>query len=148
MTVRALVRLARETRDLSSLVRAIPYLGWMNIEARIEDDAVVCSMRFKPSHIGNPALPALHGGTLAALLETTAALQVLWELGEAALPKIVTLTIDYPRSARPEDAHCRARITRRGRRVVNVHAEVYQADPDKPVTSANLHFLIEQPETP
>lgn len=145
MSIRDVVRDARASGDIAPLVAAIPYLSWMNIDAKIDGGQVVCSMRFKPTHIGNPSLPALHGGTLSALLETAGALQVLWELGEARLPKIVTLTIDYLRSAKAEDAHCRAEITRRGRRVVNVRAEVFQADPSKPVTSANMHFLVEQP---
>lgn len=145
MSLRDALRDARASGELTPLAAAIPYLAWMGIDARLDGEQVVCTMRFLPSHVGNPAVPALHGGTLAGLLETTGALQVLWELGEEAWPKIVTLTIDYPRSAKLEDAECRAVITRRGRRVVNVRAEVTQADPSKPVTSANLHFLLERP---
>ncbi len=144
MSLRDAVIAARASGDLSALAASIPYLAWMNIDARLDGERIVCTMRFLPSHVGNPAVPALHGGTLAGLLETTGALQVLWELDGAALPKIVTLTIDYPRVGRLEDAECRAVITRKGRRVVNVRAEVTQGDLSKPITSANLHFLIEQ----
>ena len=58
---------------------------------------------------------------------------MIWELGGAALPKPIDITIDYLRSARAVDTRARARIAKRGRRVVNVHAELWQEDPDKPV---------------
>ena len=87
-------------------------------------------------------LPALHGGTLGALLESTAIFHLLWEAETLFLPKTITLTIDYLRSGRPVDTFARGVITKQGRRVVNVRAEAWQDDPARPIAIGNGHFLI------
>ena len=77
-------------------------------------------------------LPALHGGVIGSLLETAAIAQVIWELRTPRLPKPVDITIDYLRSGRAVTSYARARIAKQGRRVVNVHAEMWQDDEAKP----------------
>lgn len=134
---------ARETRDPKDLAEAVPYMGWMGITARLEDGVVVCRMKARDELIGNPSLPALHGGTLSALLECAALFQVLWEMDQVTLPKTINLTVDYLRSGKLEDAEAVAHIVKKGRRVVSVHAEAYQrGDRTKPCTSALVHVLV------
>ena len=99
-------------------------------------------MPFAPILIGNPVLPALHGGAIGAFLETASIAQVIWELGGTALPKPIDITIDYLRTGRAIDSRAKARIAKRGRRVVNVHAELWQEDATKPVASLRGHFLL------
>ncbi|MFX5336348.1 hypothetical protein ABTD37_20305, partial [Acinetobacter baumannii] len=53
---------------------------------RVNDDGTL-TMPFSPQIIGNPILPAIHGGMTGAFLETTAIFGVRRELGIAALPK-------------------------------------------------------------
>ncbi len=134
---------ARETRDPSLLARAVPYLGFLGIDAHLEDGAVVCAMKAHAALTGNPSLPALHGGTLAALLECAALFQVLWEMDQVTLPKTINLTVDYVRSGRVEDTQAIARIVKRGRRVVSVQAEAFQGgDRARPCTTALVHLLV------
>jgi acyl-coenzyme A thioesterase PaaI-like protein len=92
--------------------------------------------------IGNATRGALHGGTIGALLESTAILQTLWEAETVALPKIVTITIDFLRSGRPADTFARGTITKKGRRVVNVGVEAWQEDRKRPIARANAIFLL------
>ncbi|MBC7977355.1 MAG: PaaI family thioesterase [Myxococcales bacterium] len=99
-------------------------------------------MRFGPHLIGNPSLPALHGGTLGALLESAAIFQLLWQAETIVLPKTITLTVDYLRSGAPVDTHARGTITRQGRRVTNVRMEAWQADRAAPVATAHAIFLV------
>jgi acyl-coenzyme A thioesterase PaaI-like protein len=54
----------------------------------------------------------------------------------------VDITVDYLRSGRAVDSYARARIARQGKRVVNVHAEMWQEDEAKPVANLRGHFLI------
>lgn len=136
------LREARRTGDLGPLVAAVPYFGFLGFHARLLDGDLVGTMRFHDALVGNPSLPALHGGTLGALLEATALCQVLHEDEVVRLPKVVSLTVDYLRSARAVDTHARATVTKRGRRVVNVHAEAWQENPARPVASATVHFLV------
>jgi acyl-coenzyme A thioesterase PaaI-like protein len=137
-----LVDECKRTGDMAPLVNLIPYARFMGIGARLEDDGLVGIMSYSDHLIGNPALPALHGGTLGALLESTAAFQLLWEADTVVLPKTINLTVDYLRSGEPRDTRARGVITRHGRRVANVRVEAWQEDPARPIALAYAHFLI------
>src|SRR3546814_10071603 len=92
-------------------------------------------MSFEQKLIGNPILPALHGGAIGAFLEMTSIIQLAFETGIAAVPKPIGLTIDYLRSGKPLDTYGRARITKQGRRVATVHAEAWQEDRSRPIAT-------------
>ena len=55
--------------------------------------------------VGNPMLPAIHGGMTGAFLETSAIVGVMRELGISTLPKPIGLTINYLRSGRALDSY-------------------------------------------
>jgi uncharacterized protein (TIGR00369 family) len=137
---------ARETGDLDTLSQAIPYARWLGLTARVEAGSVLVSMKFADHIVGNPALPALHGGTLGALLESAAIFELLWSSETIVLPKTITITIDYLRSARTVDTHARGVVSRQGRRVANVRVEAWQEDPANPVAVGHAHFLIKREE--
>ncbi len=138
-----LLRAAKESGDPGPLLSAIPYAGFLGLSAELEEGRLVARLSFSEALIGNPALPALHGGTIGALLETAAILQLFWAAEPVILPKTITLTIDYLRSAGPMDARARAELVRVGRRVATVRAEAWQDDPARPVATANVHLLLE-----
>jgi uncharacterized protein (TIGR00369 family) len=104
------------------------------------DDTLV--MPFSPKIIGNPVLPAIHGGMTGAFLETAAIVGVTRELGVLAPPKPIGLTINYLRSGRALDCFARASIVKQGRRVVAFEAQAWQDDPTKPIASAFGHFML------
>jgi uncharacterized protein (TIGR00369 family) len=101
-------------------------------------------MPFAAHLVGNPTLPTLHGGVIGSLLETAAIAQVVLESGAAHLPKPVDITVDYLRAGRGVTSYASARITRRGRRVMNVHAQMWQDDESKLVAAFRGHFLLAQ----
>jgi uncharacterized protein (TIGR00369 family) len=105
-----------------------------------EHDTLV--MPFSPKIIGNPVLPAIHGGMTGAFLETTAIVGVTRELGVHATPKPIGLTINYLRSGRALDSFARVSIVKQGRRVVAFEAQAWQDDPTKPIASAFGHFML------
>jgi acyl-coenzyme A thioesterase PaaI-like protein len=82
------------------------------------------------------------------MLEMAAIFHLLWETESETVPKIVNITVDYLRSAGPRDVIAAARVTRQGRRMVNVFAEAWQDDRSKPVASASAHFLIAAADEP
>jgi acyl-coenzyme A thioesterase PaaI-like protein len=85
----------------------------------------------------------LHGGTVGALLESAAILKLLWEGSSGTVPKTVTITLDYLRSARAtEDTFARATITKHGRRVASVQVLAWQREEGKPIAAAHAHFLL------
>jgi acyl-coenzyme A thioesterase PaaI-like protein len=143
----AVLGTARETRDLAPLVETIPYFRFLGISADLASGELIGKLTYSDSLIGNASRQALHGGTIGALLESTAILQTLWESETIALPKIVTITIDFLRSGRPVDTFARGTITKKGRRVVNVGIEAWQEDRARPIARANAIFLITPNET-
>lgn len=142
MTLVELIRAAKAAQDTNSFVAAIPYARFLGISAALENGIITARLAHSPHIIGNPALPAIHGGVVGAFLETTAILQLLWTLDSIRVPKTITITIDYLRSAGPADMLARAEVTKLGARVANVRAVAWQGDATKPVASANANFLI------
>jgi uncharacterized protein (TIGR00369 family) len=130
------------TGDPAKLIEAIPYCRHLGVTAALEDGALLLTMPFAQHLVGNPVLPALHGGVIGSLLETAAIAQVIYETRGERLPKPVDITVDYLRSGRAVTSYARARIARQGKRVVNVHAEMWQEDESKPVANLRGHFLI------
>jgi len=137
------VRVAKETRDVSALAAAIPYLRFLGISADTSSGELIGKMEYAAPLIGNASIPALHGGAIGALLESTAIMQALWESETTALPKIVTITIDYLRSGRPVDTFAKGVFTKQGRRIVNVGVEAWQEDRARPIARAQAIFLVE-----
>jgi uncharacterized protein (TIGR00369 family) len=105
-----------------------------------EDGTLI--MPFSPKIIGNPLLPAIHGGMTGAFLETAAVVGVTRELGVSAPPKPIGLTINYLRSGRALDSHANVSIVKQGRRVVAFEAQAWQDDQSKPIASAFGHFML------
>ncbi|MCA9603002.1 MAG: PaaI family thioesterase [Myxococcales bacterium] len=138
----AFVREARAAGDASRLVARVPYARFLGLSLEANGDVLLAKMAYSDSLVGNPALPALHGGTLGALLESVAIFQVMWASESVVLPKTISITVDFLRSARPVDTFARGVITKRGRRVTNVRAEAWQDDATKPVAAAHCHFLV------
>ena len=130
------------SRDPEALLAAIPYCAHLGIRARSGDGGLLLVMPFAQKLIGNIALPALHGGVIGSLLETAAIMQAAWEMQGAKLPKPVDITIDYLRSGRAVESFARARIAKLGRRIINVHAEMWQEDEAKPIAALRGHFLV------
>ena len=129
-------------RDVEKLIAAVPYCAFLGITARIEDGALVLEMPFDDKLVGNPVLPALHGGVTGSLLETAAIMQILWETDAGAMPRTVDITVDYLRSGRAVTSHARAWLVRQGRRVIAARAEMWQEDAAKPVAGFRGHFLV------
>lgn len=143
MPLAELLQYVRRTRDFAGLVEAVPYLTFMGIGIEQRDGELVGKMTYGDPLIGNASLPALHGGTIGALLESTAIFQTLAESETLGLPKVVTITVDFLRSGRPVDTFAAGTITRQGRRVVNVSAVAWQEDRGRPIARANAILLIQ-----
>jgi acyl-coenzyme A thioesterase PaaI-like protein len=127
-----------------ALVERMPYarLLGLSIDSIDKHGQVVTRLRFDPRVVGNPNLPAIHGGVIGAFLEMAAIFQLVREGEGDRLPKPINLTVEYLRSAGPRDSYARATITKHGRRVANVRVQAWQNDPNRPVAVAHGHFLM------
>ena len=158
------LQVVKERRDaaLAALVQRVPYIKFMGITFDRRGDELTSIMHFDQKLIGNPALPAIHGGATASFLETAAIIELAWsqawELTESGhmdvaavakqrLPKTIDMTVDYLRSGLARDCYARARINRSGRRYASVHVEAWQDNRSRLYAQATGHFLMPQPET-
>lgn len=142
MTLVERLTAAKQAGDYQGLFDIIPYAKLLGLSAGMHGDELITTMKYGDHLIGNPALPALHGGTLGALLESAAIFELLWRAETIVLPKTITITIDFLKSAGAADTHARGVITRQGKRVSNVRVEAWQGDRSKPVASAHAIFMV------
>ena len=147
MSLAAIIDRARREKNFGLICAAIPYVAFLGIDAGEEDGRITARLAYSARNLGNPALPALHGGVVGAFLETAAIIELLWARETASVPKIINITVDYLRPAGPRDSFARGVVTKLGRRVANVAVEAWQDDPARPIATANCHFLL-APDAP
>jgi uncharacterized protein (TIGR00369 family) len=140
--LRALIVDARSGGSIAALVGAVPFLPWLGVSVRRDEGGLSSLLSFRPRIIGNPAVPAIHGGAIGALLEVAGAFEVMLGHDTQVIPKTVDVSVDYLRPGRPMDTFARARVLRSGRRVVNVAVEAWQDSPNKPVATGRLNLLV------
>jgi acyl-coenzyme A thioesterase PaaI-like protein len=133
---------AKRANQPGRLTDIVPYARFMGLSMRHVAGELLGMLTYSNMLIGNAALPALHGGAIGALLESTAIFQLLWESETVVLPKTIDITVDYLRSGRPVDTWAKGILTRQGRRVANVRVEAWQEDRQRPIAIAHGHFLI------
>lgn len=138
-----IIQKAKETGDYRAITEAIPYAGFIGMSVSDVKGSALCKMVASPHIVGNPMLPALHGGVVGALMETAALFQLLWEGETRHMPKTINFTVDYHRSPKVVDTYAEATILRRGRRIANLRVDAWQEDRSKPVCGAHGHFLLQ-----
>jgi len=145
------LRKMRRTGDPAPLVEIIPYLGFLGISMGTSGEEIIGKLSFGEHLIGNSLLPALHGGTVGALLESTAIFTLLLKAETLRVPKTINITVEYLRTGHPQDTFARAEFTKIGRRIASVRAFAWQEERQRPIAAANAHFLLrptDDDETP
>lgn len=140
-------RAAKERGDFTLLRERVPYSAFLDVQVTIDGGLPRCRLPFRPSLIGNVALPALHGGVVAGFMENAALLHLLLVLDESQVPKSIDFSIDYLRSAHAVDAWAECEVARQGRRVAQVQVRCWQEETGHPgrqreVARARAHFLL------
>jgi uncharacterized protein (TIGR00369 family) len=113
---------------------AAPIAEWLGFSSEAPGEDRLYRLTFNETHIGNPAIRALHGGVIAAFLEL--AMQEELRANGRAPEATVNVTIDYVASSRAEDMTARVRVIRIGRRLAFLEAEGRQADGSRLVAVA------------
>jgi len=162
------VQVIKQRRDaaLAALVSSVPYIQYLGIQFERRGDELTAIMPFRDDLIGNPMLPALHGGATAAFLEITSVIELTWatvwnsietgqiepdkiKLGQnLQLPKTIDFTVDYLRSGLPRDAYARGRINRSGRRYASVSVEAWQDNRSRLFAQASGHYVMPDVTSP
>lgn len=133
---------ARNEQDYNLLLDVLPYARLLGLRAQWRDGSLCVHLPFRANLIGNPFLPALHGGVVGATLEMAALMEIIHQRGGDTVPKTIDFTIDYLRAARAVDLYATAEVQRAGRRVVNVRMLAFQGDDAAAVALGRGHFLL------
>ncbi|AMC99944.1 MULTISPECIES: PaaI family thioesterase [Halomonas] len=140
----------RAEGDVAAWLERVPYTRFIGVSASpdTEGDGMVFHLEPRPHNIGNILLPAVHGGVVAAFMETAGTLDLMLATRTPRLPRIVDFSIDYLRAARVIPTHARCSLLREGRRMANVQVKAWQEREDEPVATARLHFVLSTTEHP
>jgi acyl-coenzyme A thioesterase PaaI-like protein len=134
---------AREKNQIQRILNEIPYARLIGMEVMSLGKELIYRLPAREGNIGNPTLPALHGGVVGGFLENAAITHVLATLPVESVPKVVDFSLDYLRAGRFVDTFCACILVRQGRKVANVSMTAWQNRQDEPIAVARCHLLLE-----
>jgi len=138
-----IMKQAHQTCDYVPVVDAIPYAKLIGLDFQRFGNDVIFKLPDNPSNIGNPILPAVHGGVVGGFMELSAAIHLVMMLDTPAMPKIVDFSLDYLRAVRGgRDTFAECQVIRQGSRVANVIINAWQNKREEAVATARAHFLL------
>ncbi|MFE8073154.1 PaaI family thioesterase [Marinobacteraceae bacterium S3BR75-40.1] len=133
----------QETGDLTRLIEAVPYARTIGMGCERFGEETVFKLPQRDSNLGNPILPAVHGGVIGGFMEMSAMLYLMLRQETALLPRIVDFSIDYLRAGLDRETYAECSLTRQGNRVANVSVSAWQQARNKPIATARAHFILE-----
>lgn len=142
MDIQDVLNRCQENDDFSPIINNCPYANFIGIKCMRVGDEFIFHLPNKDSNLGNPTLPAIHGGVLAGFLEHSASMFLLIKMEQPRNPKIIDFSIDYVRAGYDKDTYCECKVARIGRRVANVQMNAWQTKKDEPVAIARAQFLL------
>ena len=146
MTLSDLIHQEPNTETLQLWIKKVPYAAFLGIKADLRDDKLLFILPENKKLIGNPSLPAIHGGVVGAFMEQAAAFHLIAKMDKPVLPKIIDFSLDYLRPARLRDTYAQCLLTRQGRYIANISITAWQEQIEKPNAIARAHFLLPEPE--
>ncbi|MDX1457957.1 MAG: PaaI family thioesterase [Marinobacter sp.] len=143
MTTAEVLRYTQETGDFSRLLDGIPYATFIGLQCERFGDDLIFRLPRKETNIGNPILPAIHGGVIGGFMELSAAIYLMMSQEVLRMPRIVDFSLDYLRAGLDRETFAECRLTRQGNRVANVMITAWQKSRNQPIATARAHFLLE-----
>ncbi len=133
------------TGDYHNVLQAIPYAQLIGMDFQKFGQDVIFKLPDNINNIGNPILPAVHGGVVGGFMEMSAAMHLLMFLDTPTMPKIVDFSLDYLRAVKGgRDTFAECQVVRQGSRVANVIINAWQTRREEAVATARAHFLLAQ----
>ena len=137
-----MIRDARTSGDYHQLVNAIPYAVMIGMTCQSTEEGALFLLPENKQNVGNPLIPALHGGVVGGFMEMAAALHLILFMDEPKLPKIIDFSLDYLRAGKLRDTWAECEVCRQGSRVANVTITAWQEQKTIPIATARAHFRI------
>lgn len=143
MTDPEILKYTRESGDFSRMLDAVPYAKWIGLQCERFGDDLIFRLPKKEENLGNPILPAIHGGVIGGFMEMSAAIYLMMSQDTFRMPRIVDFSLDYLRAGLNRETYAECRLTRQGNRVANVMITAWQKSRSQPIATARAHFLLE-----
>lgn len=137
-----LLQEARENKDANALIAKVPYAQLIGMQAMTIGDELIFVLPAVEGNIGNPTLPAIHGGCIGGFLENAAIFHVLLNTQSERIPKVIDFSLDYLRPGRFRTTYAKCQVVRQGRKVVNVSVSAWQTLTSEPIANARTHLLL------
>ena len=100
----------------------------MKVDA-LEEGHIRLRIEPSPDHVGNPFLPALHGGVISTLADAAGGLAVFSTLEPTQGCSTVDLRVDFIRRGDPaRTLVCETKVVRAGNRVAVTDSTVFQGE--------------------
>lgn len=136
------IQAARNDHDLNRLINEVPYAQLIGMHAINLGEELIFVLPVLESNLGNPILPAIHGGVIGGFMENAAIFHTLGTVETNAIPRVVDFSLDYLRPGRFQDTYCSCEVIRQGRKVINVSVSAWQVRRDQPIANARTHLLL------
>ncbi|MBJ7277413.1 PaaI family thioesterase [Marinobacter salarius] len=143
MTNPEILRYTQETGDFSRMLESIPYARFIGLECDRYGDDLIFRLPRKEENLGNPILPAIHGGVIGGFMELSALIYLMMSQETLRMPRIVDFSLDYLRAGLDRETFAECQLTRQGNRVANVMITAWQKSRSQPIATARAHFLLE-----
>ena len=82
-------------RFTDDLINSIPYAKMLGVKAEFSEEGLLLILPYSKSNIGNPTLPALHGGAIGGFMEVCAMAELRRRSPELPFSKPIGINIDY-----------------------------------------------------
>jgi uncharacterized protein (TIGR00369 family) len=113
--------------QISERLGACPANAWLGlVPTEIDEDSITFSIPVREEMAGNAVTGALHGGMLAAIVDTVCSFA--WLSRNSGRVATVDMRVDYHRPALPGELIGKGRLVRSGRTIVTADAEITDSD--------------------
>ena len=112
MTDPEILKYTQQTGDFSRMLESIPYATWIGLQCDRFGDDLIFRLPKKEENLGNPILPAIHGGVIGGFMEMSAAIYLIMSQDTLRMPRIVDFSLDYLRAGLNRETYAECRLTR------------------------------------
>ena len=109
---------------LNQMLLRNPFHRWLGLElTALDDDGVEITAKWREEFVSNPERGFVHGGILAALVDTAGDYAVAAKIGRAV--PTIDLRVDYHKGATRGDLRARGKLIKRGGTFSTAEAAIF-----------------------
>jgi len=131
-----------EQKNYDQAIEFVPYAKFLGVTFKETPNGLIFTLPFTADKIGNPNIPAIHGGVIGGFMENAAIMHLMWTIIPLGIPKNIDFTIDYIFPGRPQDTYALCSVRKIGKRIANIQVEAWQSDRNSPIAIARSHFKL------